>query len=160
LTPAVWAVVAARIDRLHDGAKQVLEMASVVGREISIAILDVITGLGPSELSEAIQHLRQAELLYDVPPFEQRLLAFRHPLIQEVAYRSLLQERRRKIHSGVAQAIVSLFKDQAGERASLLAYHLEQAGEHVKAAQQHMRAAFWVGTNDPSQALRSWKRLR
>jgi class 3 adenylate cyclase/tetratricopeptide (TPR) repeat protein len=160
LPPTVQAVVAARIDRLPENSKQVLEIASVVGREISISILDFVTGLTPSELSEAIQQLRQAELLYDVPPFEQRLLAFRHPLIQEVAYRSLLQERRREVHSRVAQAIESLFKDQAEERASLLAYHLEQAGENLKAAQQHMRAAIWVGANDPSQALRSWKKVR
>jgi class 3 adenylate cyclase/tetratricopeptide (TPR) repeat protein len=158
LPPTVQAVVAARIDRLHERAKQVLEMASVVGREISISILDAVTGLAPGDLSEAMQQLRHAELLYDVPPFERRLLAFRHPLIQEVAYRSLLQERRRKIHAAVAQAIESLFKGD--ETASLLAYHLEQAGELVKAAQQHMRAAFWVGTNDPSQALRSWKKVR
>ena len=104
--------------------------------------------------------MRQAELLYDVPPFEQRLLAFRHPLIQEVAYRSLLHENRRELHSKVAQAIEALFKDRADERASLLAYHLEQAGENLKAAQQNMRAAVWIGTNDPSQALRSWKKVR
>jgi len=104
--------------------------------------------------------MRRAELLYDVPPFEQRLLAFRHPLIQEVAYRSLLHERRREHHASVAQAIEKLFKDNADERASLLAYHWEQAGEPFKAAQQHMRAAVWVGANDPSQALRSWKKVR
>jgi class 3 adenylate cyclase/tetratricopeptide (TPR) repeat protein len=160
LPPTVQAVVAARIDRLQESAKQVLEIASVVGREISISILEFVTGLTPSELLEATQQLRQAELLYDVPPFERRLLAFRHPLIQEVAYRSLLQERRREVHSRVAQAIESLFKDQAEERASLLAYHLEQAGENLKAAQQNMRAAIWVGANDPSQALRSWKKVR
>jgi class 3 adenylate cyclase/tetratricopeptide (TPR) repeat protein len=160
LPSTVQAVVAARIDRLEESAKKVLEIASVVGREISISILDLVTGLNPAELSEAAQHLRQAELLYDVPPFEQRLLAFRHPLIQEVAYRSLLHERRRELHSKVAQAIESLFKDRAEERASLLAYHLEQAGENLKAAQQNMRAAVWIGTNDPSQALRSWKKVR
>jgi class 3 adenylate cyclase/tetratricopeptide (TPR) repeat protein len=160
LPSTVQAVVAARIDRLEENAKEVLEIASVVGREISISILDLVTGLNPAELSEAVQHLRQAELLYDVPPFEQRLLAFRHPLIQEVAYRSLLHERRRELHSKVAQAIESLFKDRAEERASLLAYHLEQAGENLKAAQQNMRAAVWIGTNDPSQALRSWKKVR
>jgi class 3 adenylate cyclase/tetratricopeptide (TPR) repeat protein len=160
LPTTVQAVVAARIDRLEENAKTVLEIASVVGREISISILDFVTGLSPPELSEAAQHLRQAELLYDVPPFEQRLVAFRHPLIQEVAYRSLLKERRREFHSKVAQAIESLFKDHAEERASLLAYHLEQAGENLKAAQQNMRAAIWVGANDPSQALRSWKKVR
>jgi class 3 adenylate cyclase/tetratricopeptide (TPR) repeat protein len=160
LPPTVQAVIAARIDRLEENAKKVLEIASVVGREISISILDFVTGLSPTELSEAAQHLRQAELLYDVPPFEQRLLAFRHPLIQEVAYRSLLYERRRELHSSVAQAIENVFKDHAEERASLLAYHLEQAGENLKAAQQNMRAAIWVGANDPSQALRSWKKVR
>jgi adenylate cyclase len=160
LPTTVQAVIAARIDRLQESAKQALEIASVVGREISIPILDFIGGLDANELSDSIQQLRQAELLYDVPPFERRLLAFRHPLIQEVAYRSLLLERRRKVHADVAQAIESLFKEQADERASLLAYHLEQAGENIRAAQQNMRAAFWVGANDPSQALRSWKKMR
>ena len=69
LPTTVQAVVAARIDRLEENAKKVLEIASVVGREISISILDLVTGLTPAELSEAVQHLRQAELLYDVPPF-------------------------------------------------------------------------------------------
>jgi adenylate cyclase len=160
LPSTVQAVIAARIDRLEDDAKKVLEIASVIGREISTLVLDRIAGLGQTELSEAVQHLRQAELLYDVPPFEQRLLAFRHPLIQEVAYRSLLQERRRELHLKVAQAIENLFKDRADERASLLAYHLEQAGENLKAAQQNIRSAVWIGASDPSQALRSWKKVR
>jgi class 3 adenylate cyclase/tetratricopeptide (TPR) repeat protein len=160
LPSTVQAVIAARIDRLEENAKRVLEIASVIGREISMLVLDRIVGLEQTDLSEAVQHLRQAELLYDVPPFEQRLLAFRHPLIQEVAYRSLLQERRRDLHSKVAQAIEGIFKDRVEERASLLAYHLEQAGENLKAAQQNMRSAVWIGANDPSQALRSWKKVR
>ncbi len=160
LPTTVQAVVAARIDRLEEDAKEVLEVASVIGREISISILERVCGLDHSELSQAVQHLRRSELLYDVPPFEQRLLAFRHPLIQEVAYRSLLHARGRELHSKVAQAIESLFKDRAEERASLLAYHFEQAGENLKAAQQNMRAAVWIGANDPSQALRSWMKVR
>ena len=160
LPSTVQAVVAARIDRLEENAKKVLEIASVIGREISTLILEQIAGLEPNELSEALQRLRQTELLYDVPPFEQRLLAFRHPLIQEVAHRSLLNERRRELHAKVAQAMETLFKDHAEERASLLAYHLEQAGDNLKAAQQNMRAAVWIGANDPSQALRSWKKVR
>jgi len=160
LPTTVQAVVAARIDRLDDDAKQVLEVASVIGREISISILEQVCGFDRSELSRAVQHLRRSELLYDVPPFEQRLLAFRHPLIQEVAYRSLLHTRGRELHMKVAQAIESLFKDRAEERASLLAYHFEQAGENLKAAQQNMRAAVWIGANDPSQALKSWMKVR
>jgi class 3 adenylate cyclase/tetratricopeptide (TPR) repeat protein len=161
LPSTVQAVIAARIDRLGEDAKKILEIASVIGREISLLVLDRIAeGVDHSELSEAIQQLRRAELLYDVPPFEQQLLAFRHPLIQEVAYRSLLHERRRELHSKVAQAIESVFKDRADERAALLAYHLEQAGENLKAAQQNMRSAVWIGANDPNQAMRSWKKVR
>jgi adenylate cyclase len=160
LPSTVQAVIAARIDRLEENAKKVLEIASVIGREISVSILETVGGAAPTEVSEAVQHLRQAELIYDVPPFEQRLLAFRHPLMQEVAYRSLLHERRRELHLNVAQAMESIFKDRADEQASLLAYHLEQAGENLKAAQQNIRSAVWIGTNDPSQALRSWKKVR
>ena len=160
LPSTVQAVIAARIDRLAEEPKKVLEIASIVGREISLLVLDRIAGMEHSVLSEAVQQLRQAELLYDVPPFEQRLLAFRHPLIQEVAYRSLLLERRRELHSKVAQAIEAVFKDRADERAALLAYHLEQAGENLKAAQQNMRSAVWIGANDPNQAMRTWKKVR
>jgi adenylate cyclase len=160
LPSTVQAVIAARIDRLEENGKKILEIASVIGREISILVLESVCGLEQADLSEALQQLRRAELLYDVQPFEQRLIAFRHPLIQEVAYRSMLLERRREFHSKVAQAIEGLFKDRVEERASLLAYHLEQAGEKLKAAQQNMRAAVWIGANDPSQALRSWKKVR
>jgi adenylate cyclase len=86
-------------------------------------------------------------------------LAFRHPLILEVVYKSLLRTRCRELHSAVASALEALFKDQPEQRASLLAYHLEQAGENLKAAQQNMRAAVWIGANDPSQAFRSWKKV-
>jgi len=160
LPSTVQAVIAARVDRLEEDAKKVLEIASVIGREISLLVLGRIAGMENSGLSEAVQQLRQAELLYDVPPFEQQLLAFRHPLIQEVAYRSLLHERRRELHSKVAQAIENVFKDHADERAALLAYHFEQAGENLKAAQQNMRSAVWIGANDPNQAMRSWKKVR
>ncbi|MCG2632993.1 AAA family ATPase [Bradyrhizobium sp. WYCCWR 13023] len=160
LPSTVQAVVAARIDRLEENTKRVLELASVIGREISIAILERVYGLSEAEVSEALQQLRRAELLYDVPPLTRRCLAFRHPLILEVVYQSLLRTRCRELHSAVASALETLFKDQPEQRASLLAYHLEQAGENLKAAQQNMRAAVWIGANDPGQALRSWKKVR
>jgi tetratricopeptide (TPR) repeat protein len=131
----------------------------VIGREFPLSILMPVTGLPEVDLSEALWQLRQAELLYDLPPYEKGLHAFRHPLIQEVAYRTLLHERRRLLHGAVAQAIETS-KNRTEELAGLLAYHLEQAGETLKAAQQNMRAAMWVGANDPAQALRSWKKVR
>jgi tetratricopeptide (TPR) repeat protein len=160
LPTTVQAVVAARIDHLEEPAKGVLEIASVIGRVVSLPILQRVANIAAEELNEAIWQLRQAELLYDLPPYDQGLHAFRHPLIQEVAYRSLLHERRRDLHGLVAGAMETLFKDRADEQAGLLAYHLEQAGDTIKAAQQNVRAAIWVGANDPAQALRSWKKVR
>jgi class 3 adenylate cyclase/tetratricopeptide (TPR) repeat protein len=160
LPKTVQAVIAARIDRLERAAKHVLEAASVIGREVSHAILTRVAELSDDELSHALQQLRQSELLYEVPPFDKRIYAFRHPLIQEVAYRSLLRDRSRALHAAVGNAIVEVFKDRADEHAGILAYHLEQSGELVKAAQQNVRAAFYVGANDSGQALRSWKKVR
>ena len=107
----VEAVLAARIDRLDDTARQVLQSASVVGREISIAVLERVLGLAPAGVSEALWQLQRAELLYELPSHAQRLHAFRHPLIQEVAYRSLLHERRRALHGAVAPAIEAQNKE-------------------------------------------------
>ena len=90
--------------------------------------------------------LRQAELVYDLPPFERGVHAFRHPLLQDVTYRSLLRERCKSIHAAVANAIQSA-KDFKEERAALLAYHFEQAGDTLKAAQLNMRAAIWAGSS-------------
>jgi adenylate cyclase len=160
LPKTVQAVIAARIDRLEGPAKHVLEAASVIGREASHAILTHVAELPDEELSRALQQLRQSELLYEVPPFDKRIYAFRHPLIQEVAYRSLLKDRSRALHAAVGNAIVEVFKDRADEHAGILAYHLEQSGELVRAAQQNVRAAFFVGANDSGQALRSWKKVR
>jgi hypothetical protein len=68
----------------------------------------------------------------------------------------LLRERRRKIHAEVARAIKLDFTNLREERISLLAYHLEGAGELMEAAQANIRAAFWIGAHDSSQGLRSW----
>jgi len=159
LPATVQAVISARIDRLDPDAKRLLEVAAVAGQKVSERVLQFVIGLSADDISEGIRKLRHAELLYHVPPFERRIFAFRHPLIQEVVYRSLLQDHRRALHSCIARAIETLYQVGLDERASLLAYHLEQAGEDVKAAQQNVRAAIWVGANDPSQALRSWKKV-
>jgi class 3 adenylate cyclase/tetratricopeptide (TPR) repeat protein len=160
LPNTVQAVIAARIDRLDGPSKQLLETAAVIGREVPLSLLSQVAAMPEVDLSRALNQLRQSELLYEVPPFDQRIHAFRQPLIQEVSYRSLLSDRRRTLHASVAAAIAAMQSERGDEQAALLAYHLEQSGEALKAAQQHVRAAIWVGANDPAQALRSWKKVR
>lgn len=159
LPGTVQAVLSARIDRLEELSKQVLQTAAVIGREVPFAVLERVAGLPATDLAKALWRLRRVELLFELPPYEHAVHAFRHPLIQEVAYRSLLHERCRQLHGAVARALEAVFKDQADEHAGLVAHHLEQAGEALPAAQANVRAAIWVGANDPSQALRSWRKV-
>ncbi len=156
----VQAVLSARIDRLPESARQMLHCAAVIGREVPLAIAEQVAKLPLHEVARTLAQLRRAELLYQVPLNKEGLHAFRHPLIQEVAYRSLLIERRRELHGDVARAIETQFKDRLDEYGGLMAHHLEQAGESLGAAQAHARFAIWVGAKDATQALRSWMKVR
>jgi adenylate cyclase len=160
LPPTVQAVLSARIDRLAETSRQVLQIAAVIGREVPLAILGRVANLPADDVAEALLQLRRAELLYELPPFSLGVHAFRHPLIQEVAYQSLLQGRRRELHGDVARAITAQFADRVDEYSALIAFHLERADELLPAAQAHARAAMWIGAKDPAQALRSWTRVR
>jgi adenylate cyclase len=160
LPVTVQAVLSARIDQLPEPSKQILQTSAVIGREVPFAILERVTGLAANELFEGLARLRKAELLYELPPSEQGLHAFRHPLIQEVAYESLLHQRRRELHAAVGRAMEVYYKRRLDEHAGLLAYHLEQSGQAFQAAQANVRAAIWIGANDPSQAFKTWKKVR
>jgi adenylate cyclase len=160
LPATVQAVVAARIDHLEETSKQVLETASVIGRLVALAILEPVSALSHEELSEAISHLRQAELLYDLPPYDQGLLAFRHPLIQEVAYAMQLRSRLIVLHAAVAKAIECFDWGKLDEFAGLLAFHYEAAGQTIEAVTHLQRAARWIGKTNSAEALKSWKKAR
>lgn len=160
LPTTVQAVLSARVDRLPESSRQILQTSAVIGRDIPLVILEQVTRWPANDLAQALRQLRQTELLYQVPPFEQGVHAFRHPLIQEVVYQSLLHQRRGELHGAVARAMEVYYKDRLDEHAGLLAYHLEQSGQALEAAQANMRAAIWVGANDSSQALKTWKKMR
>ena len=104
--------------------------------------------------------LASAEFLYQEALYPEAEYAFKHPLTQEVAYRSQLNERRARVHAAVARVIEERESGKLGERAALLAYHWEHAGEAREAAKWHRRAAEWVGLNNPAEALRHWGHVR
>jgi class 3 adenylate cyclase/tetratricopeptide (TPR) repeat protein len=160
LPSTVQAVVAARIDHLEAVAKQVLETASVIGRLVALAILEPVAALPHEELSEAIFRLRRAELLYDLPPYDQGVLAFRHPLIQEVAYAMQLKSRLIMLHAAVAKAIECFEWGRLDEFAGLLAFHYEAAGQPLEAVKHLQRAARWIGKTNSAEALKGWKKIR
>jgi class 3 adenylate cyclase len=156
----VQSVLAARIDRLPEREKQLLQTASVIGKKFSEPILRRVAELGDGELPAALHVLTSAEFLYKEVLYPEVEYAFKHPLTQEVAYRSQLAERRARVHAGVACAIEQLAAGQLGERAALIAYHWKNARDAREAAKWHRRAAEWVGLNNSAEALRHWRSVR
>jgi class 3 adenylate cyclase/tetratricopeptide (TPR) repeat protein len=157
---SVHAVLAARIDRLPEREKDVLQSAAVIGREFSEPVLRRVTGLPEQELGEALGALASAELVYQQTLYPEARYAFRHPLTQEVADRSQLRERRARIHAAAAAALEALHPDRLDELAALISSHWEQAGEPLGAARWGARAAVWAARSHPAEALHQWRRVR
>jgi adenylate cyclase len=162
----VQAVLAARIDRLAEREKAVLQMAAVIGKEFTEPVLQRVVGAHPgvpvagAELAGALEALTSAEFLYPQALYPVAEYAFNHPLTQEVAYHSQLGDRRKQIHAAVARAIEVLSATKLDERAALLAYHWEAADEPLTAADWHRRAAQWLGGRDRAETLRHWQQVR
>ena len=160
IPPTVQAVLAARIDRLAEREKAVLQAAAVIGRELPERVLRQIVDVPETELASALQALCAAELLRESAPYPEAAYAFKHALTQEVAYRAQLAEQRARVHAAVARAIETLYPDKLDERAALLAHHWEGAREPLAAARWHARAADWVAGRDRGEMLRHWRRVR
>ncbi|HXQ24177.1 MAG TPA: adenylate/guanylate cyclase domain-containing protein [Candidatus Acidoferrales bacterium] len=156
----VHAVLAARIDRLPEREKQVLQTAAVIGKTFHEPILKAVAALTDAALAEALQVLKSAEFIYEQALYPVAEFVFKHPLTQEVAYGSQLQDRRAQVHAAVARAIEAAHADKLDEQAALLAHHWEEAGARLIAAGWHRRAAKWSGTKDIAASMRHWKRVR
>jgi class 3 adenylate cyclase/tetratricopeptide (TPR) repeat protein len=155
----VQAVLAARIDRLGPEAKQLLQVASVVGKEIGGGALGLTAGLSEEELNPALCELVDGGYLYEAELYPERVVAFRHPLTREVAYGTQLADRRAATHAAAARALVELEPDRLDELAALVAHHMEAGGETLEAARWSARAAHWAGHTRPQDALRLWQRV-
>jgi adenylate cyclase len=156
----VQAVLAARIDRLPEREKRLLQVASVIGKDFSEPLLAVVAELSADELKASLAALRRAEFIYEQALYPVAEYAFKHPLTQEVALGSQLRERRRSVHAAVARAIEQQSAERLDECAALLAHHCEEAGEALAAARWHRRAAEWVGRTDFAAATHHWGRVR
>ena len=129
----------ARLDRLVT-AKAVAQHAAVIGREFSFELLAAVSQLGEAMLQRELGRLVEAELLYQrgLPP--QATYMFKHSLIQDTAYESLLKSTRRQDHQRIAQVLAEQFADTAKTQPELLAYHYTEAGCHEQAISYWQRA--------------------
>ncbi len=121
----------ARIDRLPEAQKHLLQLASVLGRELSVDLLDRIWDRG-EPLPPLLADLQHRELLYSAPEVDRELYTFKHSLIQTVAYESLLKSRRRALHAQAAAALEALHAGRLEEVYDRLAYHYPRAGDPGK----------------------------
>jgi len=157
---SVHAVLSARIDRLPEREKQLLQTAAVIGKEFAEPILTEVAGLPKEALTDALARLCSAEFIHQQSLYPVAEYAFAHPLTQEVALGSMLHEARRRIHASVARAIQAAEPEHAEANAALLAHHWEAAGEPLEAARWHQRAAQWLRTKHLDTSLHHWQAVR
>jgi predicted ATPase len=144
LPATVQAVLAARIDRLEERDKHVLQTVAVIGKEFSEAVLKRIVDLPEAELSAALTKLTASEFIYEQALYPELEYTFKHALTQEVAYGSLLVERRQAIHERTAEAIESLFGSGLPEHYGKLAHHYSHSRNTEKAIAYSELAGRWA----------------
>jgi len=155
---SVQSVLAERLDRLPEAERATLEAAAIVGPRVPAALLGRVLGRPAPDLAERLGRLCALDLLQR-DPSGRDTYAFRHPLIQDVAYRSQLAEQRAPVHARLARILSEPVEGQS-EPAALVAQHWERAGEIEQAARANARAAEGTGSLDPVETFRLWSRTR
>jgi class 3 adenylate cyclase/tetratricopeptide (TPR) repeat protein len=133
-------VVMARTDRLPAEAKQLLQTAAVIGREVPFRLLRALYGEGGTLVSE-LRELSRLEFVYDRIEPEGTVYVFRHALTQEAVYGSLLERQRHSCHGAVGHALEDLYSGRIDEVAELLAFHFSRSTEAEKAVDYAIVAA-------------------
>jgi tetratricopeptide (TPR) repeat protein len=123
LPDTIQSVLAARIDQLSLLEKPLLQTAAVIGTAVPIPLLQTIVELPAEAVARGLAHLQAAEFVYETRRFPEQVYTFKHALTQEVAYGSLLLERRRVLHARIVDAIEALASEQGAEQVERLAHH-------------------------------------
>src|SRR5262245_47967563 len=129
----------ARLDRLA-GVKEVAQLGAIFGREFSYELLQAISPMDEPTLQEGLSQLVQAELLYRQGLPTHVIYTFKHALIQEAAYQSLLKRTRQEYHQRIAQVLVERFPETAEAQPELVAHHFTEAGLGATAVGYWQRA--------------------
>jgi tetratricopeptide (TPR) repeat protein len=163
----VQAVLAARIDRLPPEEKALLHVAAVIGKDVPLALLQVVADLPEESLHASLMRLQRGEFLYETRLLPEVEYAFKHALSHEVAYAGLLQERRRVLHARIMAAIEQLHSTRLTEQVDRLAHHAFQGEVWDKAAvygrqageKAAARSAHWEAVAYFERALEALRHL-
>ncbi len=128
----VQGIIAARMDRLQEGLKRILQAASVIGREFSCRILRTVTGMG-KDLEASLLDLQGSELIYEQQRVPEKAYIFKHALTQEVVYNGLLLKKRRALHAKIGDTIERIHAGRLEQHYELLAHHYVRSDDKQKA---------------------------
>jgi adenylate cyclase len=154
------ATIGARIDRLTAPAKQTLNAAAVIGSRFGTDLLATVLGEADESGQATLAELVHSEVIDQVMFTPRAEYAFRHPLVQTVAYESQLKPARAQLHRRFASAVERRNATATDENAAVIAAHLEAAGDLREAFGWHMRAGTWFTNRDINAARTSWQRAR
>jgi len=133
IPPTVQAILASRIDRLPLDEKGLLQTLAVVGREFPLSLVREVTKQSDDDLNRLLNHLQLGEFIYEQPAVGDIEYVFKHALTQEVAYNSVLAERRKSLHERTGAAVESLYAQRLDDQLSELARHYRRSTNNEKA---------------------------
>lgn len=133
IPPTVQGVLASRIDRLAAEEKEFLQTLAVLGKEFPLSLAKRVVNKPEEDVQRLLSHVQAAEFIYEQPAFPESAYTFKHWLTQDVAYNSLLIERKTALHERTAQAIEELYRDRLGDYYRELAHHYGRSGNSEKA---------------------------
>jgi class 3 adenylate cyclase/ribosomal protein L40E/tetratricopeptide (TPR) repeat protein len=137
---AIQDMIMARVDSLPEGAKGVLQIGSVAGREFSHDLIERVMGPSETDLLSHLSVLKDSELLYERGIYPQSTYIFKHALIQDATYQSLLKSTRQKYHWKIAQVLEKRFAGRMETEPELLAHHYTEAGINEQAVGYWLQA--------------------
>jgi len=140
IPPTVQAILASRIDRLPADGKELLQTLAVIGREFTVGLLRNVVTKSEEELNRLLHDLQLSEFIYEQPAAGDIEYTFKHALTHEVAYNSILSERRKMLHERAARAIESLYVSSLDDHLADLARHYGRSENGAKAAEYLCRA--------------------
>ena len=135
----IQGIIMARLDRLGDEGKRTVQLASVIGRQFLVRLLDRVAGMA-DRLDHLLHELLSLEIIYEQSLMPEPAYVFKHAVIQDVAYSSLLTERRRELHRMVGHAIEEIYADRLAEHYEELAHHFLNGEQWPKAFDYLVRA--------------------
>ena len=141
IPPTVQAILASRIDRLPPDEKDLLQTLAVLGREFAFGLVQKVAGKSEDELNRMLQALQLAEFIYEQPAAADVEYIFKHALTQEVAYNSVLIEKRKLLHEKIGAAIEALAASQIDDHIAELAHHYSRSSNAEKMVEYLDRAA-------------------